>query len=65
MTLSLDQAVSAAWFSGNRSMKSTNFLSSIFLNWVSDNEGGVKGFRNEAQGSLGGVLEKEFIPGFC
>ena len=46
-------------------MKSTNFLSSIFLNWVSDSEGGVKGFRNEAQGSLGGVLENEFIPGTC
>ena len=51
MGLSLDIEVSEAWLSGKRSVKSTNFRSSIFLNWVSAREGGVKGFLKDAQGS--------------
>ena len=51
MGLSLEMDVSEAWLSGKRSVKSTNFRSSIFLNWVSAKEGGVKGFLKEAHGS--------------
>lgn len=55
---SFPKAMSAAWFSGSKSVKSTNFLSSIFFRSVSERGGGVKGLGNDAPG-LG---EEEFIP---
>lgn len=60
--LSLVTDMSEAWFSGKRSVKSTNLRSSIFLNWVSAKEGGVKGLRNEDHGS---EVLLEFIPVCC
>ena len=44
--------MSVAWFSGSRSVKSTKFLSSMFLSTEDFNAGGVKGFRKAAPGLL-------------